>query len=215
MNKLACLMLTLVFASPLIADDNRPIPAGERKVAQSQKPKALNKPVTAAVDREVEADVLEFVREHHAELADLLQQLKENRPKEYQKAIRDLSRVRERLHTMQKNDSGRYDLELSVWKAETRIQLIAARLQMGDKSELRNELRAALNEQVDLRLALLKHEREMTKGRLEKLDAQIKKLDSERSQIIDRQLTSLTKSPGSEKPGKKPAEKTAEKPTKN
>lgn len=203
-KRLACCLLLLV-AAPLVADDRGRDAAGARPLAQATRNKSgkPNKPVTAAVDAKAEANVLEFVREHHAELADLLAQLKETRPKEYQKAIRDLSRVRERLHAMKKNDNSRYDLELAIWKAETRVQLIAARLHMGDKSELRDELRGALNEQIDLRLALLKHERQQAKERLDRLDAQIKRLDSERSQTIERQVKNLTRSPADKKPAAK------------
>jgi hypothetical protein len=215
-SRLACLLLMLI-AAPVIADERD----FGRKIAQAakQKPGKPNKPVTAAVDAKAEAGVLEFVREHHPELADLLTQLKETRPKEYQKAIRDLSRVRDRLHGMKSNDE-RFALELAVWKAETRVQLIAARLHMGDTSELRDELRTALSDQIDVRLALLKHEREQASERIAKLDAQIKRLDSDRSRVIDQQLQALTKAPpkkqpdkGADKPKDKPAsDKPAAKP---
>jgi hypothetical protein len=197
----------LLLAAPLLADDGTP-----RKVAQATKPMpkaAAQQPLVEAA----EEDVIEFVREHHPELGELLGQLKESRPKEYQKAIRDLSRVRERLRAMKTNDDERYQLELSMWKTETRIQLLAARLQMQDKdsAEARDQLREALSEQIDIRLALLKHERQMAKERLAKLDAQIERLDKERSQTIDKQLQTLTKAPP--KPAEKPVKKPAEKPT--
>ena len=194
--------LFLLFAVPLLAgdsDDNAP-----RKMAQASKDKPA-KSKLPPIDAKAENDVLEFVREHHPELAELLSQLKENHPKEYQKAVQDLSRVRQRLHAMKRNDDRRYDLELSVWKAETRIQLLAARLHMGDNAELREQLRVALNEQMDLRLELLKHERDLAKDRIGKLDAQIKRLDSDRSDAVERQLQTLTA---------KSAPKTGEKPNK-
>jgi hypothetical protein len=139
--------------------------------------------------------VLEFVREHQPELAELLTHLKEGRPKEYHKAIRDLSRARDRLFQMRKNNAARYDIELSLWKIETRVQLLAARLQMSESKELREQLRAALGEQIDARISLLKLERDQVQERLNKANAQLKKLDSERSQLIDRQLQVLTKTP--------------------
>lgn len=195
------LVLALV-AQPLLADNSSTNKPSERKVAQAGKEKpGKSKPSQGDA---AEADVLEFVREHHPELADLLSQLKENHPKEYQKAVQDLSRVRQRLHAMKKNDNSRYDLELAVWKAETRVQLLAARLQMGSTTELREQLRAALNEQMDLRLTVLKHERDQAKDRIGKLDAQIKKLDNERSETVDRQLQALTAKQGV-KEGEKPS----------
>jgi hypothetical protein len=199
---LPLIALLLLTSSLAWADGGAP-----RKLAQATG-KPMGKPAAKAAPAAVnETDVLEFVREHHPELADLLNQLKENRPKEYQKAVRDLSRVRERLHAMRKNDDQRYQLELSVWKAETRIQLLAARLKMGDQPELRDQLRQALGEQMDLRLAVLRHEREMAKQRIAKLDAQIERLDKERSQAIDKQLQALTRAADAPaRPGKKAAE---------
>jgi hypothetical protein len=206
-------IIALLFALPLFADGD----GTSRKIAQAGKPM----PKAAAQPEVNEGDVLEFVREHHEELADLLDQLKASRPKEYQKAVRDLSRVRERLRLMKTTDDQRYQLELSIWKTETKIQLLAARLSMGDKSEARDQLRQALNEQIDLRLSLLKHEREVAQERVSRLDAQIEKLDKERSQVIDKQLQNLTKAADAkpaEKPVKKPADSkpkpTPEKPAK-
>jgi len=210
-----CLML---LATPLLADDGGSDSVkGAKKVAQApagKVAKGANPP--APLDKKAEADVLEFVREHHPELADLLKQLKDSRPREYQKAMRDLSRVRNRLFNMQKNNEQRFDLELAVWKAETRVQLIAARLHMGDKAELREELRAALNEQMDLRLQLLKYDREQVQDRLAKVEGQIKRFEQDRSDLIERQLQTLTKaaeakSKAASKPTKTPAKPQTEK----
>lgn len=209
MHRIVLLPVFVLLAATVVADDNRPAtdPAA-RKMAQAAKEtdkSKANRPKAASIDENAEADVLEFVSEHHPELADLLEQLKDKNNKEYQKAITDLSRVRQRLHVMQKNDDQRYRLELAIWKAETHIQLLAARLHMDDKAELRDQLRAALNEQVDLRLQLLKYEREIAKDRLSKIESQIKKLDSERSQTIDRQLQVLTAKAKAAAPEKAPA----------
>jgi hypothetical protein len=201
MQRYLFIIMACFLAAPLLAGDGD----APRKIAQA-KPRPPIKAVE--VTDKVEADVLEFVKEHHPELAELLSQLKDRRPKEYQKALRDLSRVRERLFAMQKNDNGRYELELSVWKAQTKIQLLAARLQMDDTPEMREQLRAALNEQADMRIELLKHERSVVQDRLGKIDEQIKRLDQERSAAIEKQMQVLTKAPAEKKsPEKKPVEK--------
>lgn len=204
MRSFAFIFALLLISAPLLrAGDSAP--SSSRKLAQAAKAKP-GKAKPGQIDAKAEADVLEFVGEHHPELAELLAQLKDNHPKEYQKAVQDLSRVRQRLHSMKKNDDRRYELELSIWKAETRIQLLAARLQMGGNAELRDQLRTALNEQTDLRLALLEHEREQAKERVRRLEAQIKRLDNDRSQAVERQLQALTKSSAAgSKKGEKPA----------
>jgi hypothetical protein len=177
--------------------DNAGTVKGKPRLMAQVKPKADAPAKTAppAIDAEQEQVVLEFVREHQPELAELLTHLKEGRPKEYHKAIRDLSRARDRLFQMRKNNAARYDIELSLWKIETRVQLLAARLQMSESKELREQLRAALGEQIDARISLLKLERDQVQERLNKANAQLKKLDSERSQLIDKQLQVLTKTP--------------------
>jgi hypothetical protein len=198
-NKNLCLVRVSIglwlLTAPLLADDGgRDSIKEARKVAQAPASKSVKGATPLPpLDKQAEAEVLDFVSEHHAELADLLKQLKDNRPREYQKAMRDLSRVRTRLVNMQKNNEKRFEMELAVWKAETRVQLIAARLHMGDKAELREELRTALNEQMDLRLQLLKYERELVQDRLTKIESQLQRFEQERSEVVERQLQTLTK----------------------
>lgn len=199
-------LLLLVIAAPLAAGDSD-TSLEKRQIAQAAR-RQDKTPSTETADAQAEADVLAFVHEHHAELADVLATLKESRPKEYQKALRDLSRVRDRLAQMKKNDNGRYELELAVWKSESRIQLLAARLQMGSSEQLQEQLREALSEQVDRRIALLKHEQKMAQQRLERVESQLEKLEKGRSQAIERQLQQLTRSrtrANNKKPDKKPA----------
>jgi hypothetical protein len=176
--------------------------ADELQVAQALKTRSnapAPKPAPEPVDP-AEANVLEFVREHHPELRELLSQLKASRPREYEKAVRDLSRVRDRLFAMSKTNDERYAVELANWKTETRIQLLAAKLHMGENAELLQQLRQALSEQVDLRRQLLQFDRAAAEERLQRLDAQIQRLDQDRSQAIERQLQILTRSPARSAP---------------
>lgn len=202
------LLIVLVLAALPCIDALRAeglVTSDARVLAQAKPGK---KPAASDTVDKSEAGVLEFVREHHPELAGLLESLKENRPKEYQKAIRDLTRVRDRLANI--NDKRRYELELAIWKTESRIQLLAARLQMGDKDELRDQLREALNEQIDLKVSLLKHERDQARQRLERMETQLQKLDEDRSQVVQRQLDVLTRqseTTSAKEPVKKPAAK--------
>ena len=163
-------------------------------MAQATTDKAKgNKPEPGNVlSAAAEQEVLAFVREHHPELVKLLSQLSESRPKEYQKALRDLSRVRDRLGQIKRNHTERYELELAVWKAESRIQLLAARMHMGASNELRDQLHTALQEQAELKLGLLRLERGLAQDRVDRIDAQIKKLEQDRSQVIDRQVQAIT-----------------------
>jgi hypothetical protein len=164
---------------------------------------------------EREAAVLTFVKRNHAELAQLLAHLKENQPKEYERAIRELFRVTDRLTQIHDRDKAHYELELQVWKTQSRIQLITARLQMGESDDLRAQLKELLGEQIDNRAALLKHEREKVVTRLNRIDSDLDKLHNDRQTMIDKQYQTLTRGlpgSGSSKSLTKSSDKTVKKP---
>ena len=197
MRSVLAMLLLCLWTSTVMSADDRDVPPTpkQRLLAQAVKEPAKNGVGEKAIvlDAGQEASAVAFVRENHAELASLLDNLKESRPKEYQKAVRDLARVRERLAQMKANNGARYDLELSVWKTESRIQLLAARLHMSDSQELRDQIRQAINERFDLKLAVLKLERDMFRDKADKAEAQIQKLDQQRSDMIEKQMQALAK----------------------
>lgn len=154
---------------------------------------------------EREAAVLKFVQENHPELGGLLAHLKENRPADYERAVRELVRVTERLAQIQQKDKELYALELKLWLVQSRLQLLSARLQMGPSDELKAELTAALGEQVDSRAALLTAEREKLQRRVSKLDDDLKAAQADRQKTIDNQLKSILAAATTGKNKAKPA----------
>lgn len=183
--------LFALLVSPLPADNT---PLLSKPVAQNGKPPSPAKAKLApVVTPEREAAAMTFVEEHHPELAELLSYLKSNRPKDYERAVRDLFKTSERLATIHDGDFERYQLELELWKIQSRIQLLGARLKMSDSEPLRKQLREALNRQIDLRLASLERERDRTSEKLQKLDEQLQKTAASRDQAIERQMRMLTK----------------------
>jgi DNA repair exonuclease SbcCD ATPase subunit len=184
---LALALVALVGA--LLADPGERLASGQSAGADKRDlPK--NKQLLA-VTPEREAAVMTFVQRNHPELAELLTHLKVNQPREYERAIRDLHRVTERLAGVQERDLVLYELEAKAWTAQSRIQLLAARLRMGENEALRKELREALGAQVDAKLAVLKHQRSQTAERLAKMDSEISRLENSREQVIDKQLQTL------------------------
>jgi hypothetical protein len=179
-------------------------PAGKtagpaKKNASAEKPARLDKsgrPVRLpGITAGREAAVMTFVREHHPELEALLVYLKKNRSADFERAFRELFGVSERLARIQEQDDVRYELELSHWKLQSRIQLLAARLKMEQTEELREQLRAALEEQVEVQIAIAQRERQRMAERLERLDARIERLQSEKTQLVETQLRQLTQAP--------------------
>lgn len=155
--------------------------------------KAPQKARPIAVTPERVAAVMTFVQRNHSELADLLEHLKANQPREYEQAIRDLHRVTERLAQIQERDPVHYELEVAYWTSQSKVQLLSAQLKMADDDEIRGQLRDALSNQMDARLAVLRHERQRSADRLAKMDREISRLETERQILIERQLQTLTR----------------------
>jgi len=182
-------------------------------------PKKSNRPARAKVapmTPEREAAALDFVREHHPELAGVVQHLKRSRPQEYDRAIRDLVRTVERLATLRDRDDERYKLELRAWKVKSRVQMLAARVSMGKDTALEAELKKALAEHLDIQLELARRSRAQMQERLDKLDEQIGRLEQSRDQALQKQFDVLigidAKAPKKPRPQEPPKPKT--KPTK-
>jgi hypothetical protein len=145
------------------------------------------------VTPEIESEALNFIRQHHPELIELLSQLKSTNQNQYEQAVRDLSRSATMLATTEKNDPKKYVLDLKAWQANSQIQVLAARLAMSPSPELKEELRAKLLEQIDIRLEQQKLERERTEARLKRLDESIAKLEQSREAEAAKTFDKLTR----------------------
>lgn len=191
------LAVLLICASAWSANDAAP-PTVERQLAQNKANLQRNASDAAksrraahrlAADREAEA--IAFVEQHHPELARLLAHLKKRDRKSYDQAIRQLYRDSRRLMESSERDSLRHTWELRKWQAESRIQLLSARLSMGDDEKLRTELIRELGERHDARAALIKLERDRAEQRTERLTEALHKLEANRQKAIERELERL------------------------
>lgn len=176
--------LLVAAVAVLTAADARPNPAPKKERAKPP----------LAVTAQQEAEVLQFLRQHHTELAELLGHLQLSRPADYTRAIRDIWHARERLRQFEKGDGERYELELQSWVVQSKIQLLVARLAMSDSESLRDELRSLLADQFDLKLRFSQVERDRTAERLQKLDEQLRRLADSRAELLEKEFLSLTKS---------------------
>ena len=182
--------------------------SGGRSVAQADKAKAKSaadaaarsKPRNASTTEQQDA-VFDFIGANHPELGEVLLALKQHRPAQYHRAVRDLYRTHQRLGQIrQRNDQARYDLELGLWKAQSRSQLLAARVRMTNEPELREQLRELLGEEAELRLQILKMDRQRQQQRLDRLNEQIQRLEQSRESGFDRQMRVLLNSGARRKP---------------
>ncbi|AMV17271.1 hypothetical protein VT03_05225 [Planctomyces sp. SH-PL14] len=174
---------------------------GKSKVSVTAAPKAETKAGAARLDSatkmnaEREQAALEFAREHHAELADLLTNLKGSNRAAYEKGIHALFRDSERLARTRVNNPGRYEFDLEQWKIESRIRLTVARTMMDDSSgSLKEELRNLVARREDVKLRLLKFNRDRLTTQLSKTKAELAEAESNRDERIDREVDKLLKS---------------------
>jgi hypothetical protein len=147
-----------------------------------------------AVTPEREAAVTTFVERNHPALKEVLSSLKGSRPKEYEKAIRDIYSTSERLANLKERDPRLYELELKNWTLRSQIQLSTAQLVMASSDEVRGQLRRLLNEQMDVRAQILRLDRERAQKRLDTIDKELSRVESDRQQHVEKQLDLLMRS---------------------
>ena len=112
---------------------------------------------------EREAAALFFVKKHVPEVLPLLAQLKKNNPAQYQLEIREVFQVTELLADLQ-DEPRRHELELKVWKAETRAHALVAKLSTPNDEErkrIETSLQELAKELVELDIQVLEVKAEM------------------------------------------------------
>jgi outer membrane murein-binding lipoprotein Lpp len=117
---------------------------------------------------EREAAALHFVRKHCRELLPLLEDLKKNSRAAYELQVRETFQVTELLADIQ-DDPKRYELELSVWKAENKALVLVAKLagaKGGDGKPIEDQLRALAKELAELEVQSLEHRVEVLRTEL-------------------------------------------------
>jgi hypothetical protein len=174
---------------------------------QAEKPPA-NKSATAKPEKraeparkgsgltpEREAAVMTFVKLNHPDLEMLLTHLKQSEPKEYEKAVRDLTRVIDRLAASKDRDADMYELELRSWKTQSRLQLLSARQAMGASDDLRDEMREVIREQGEVRAEMLKREKQRIQERLNKIESELGRLEKNPDRWVEQQLKTIAGPP--------------------
>jgi hypothetical protein len=210
------------FLAPVFGQDNprKPgadsAPVSSSGSGKSSAPAAVDKSNKPALDKRQgqagltaarEAAAMAFVEQHHPELVELLRYLKEKQPAAYEQAAMDLFRASERLAQQKEVNYDRYELDLALWKVESRIELVAARLKMAgpdspEGESLVGQLKKLLEERHDLRTERVVQERQRIAERAEKLDRQLQTLQANRPQAIERELNQFIHSPAARPPQK-------------
>ena len=138
-----------------------------------------------------EAAAIQFVRDNHPDLVELLARLKDAKPNQYADAINQLFKTSQRLAQLREQDPQRYQLELEAWKVKSRLQLLMARVTTSPDQKLDADIRAALTAQADVQLRLVKLERDRVADRLAKLNATVQQLQSSETANVQKQFEML------------------------
>jgi hypothetical protein len=115
------------------------------------------------------------------------------KPAQYQKAIAELFQVTRNLANLAKNDPKRYEASLAVWKARSRVEVIAALLASTPSPELESQLKAAIENHFETQLIIQRLERSSVQERLKKLNETIERLESNRDSLIESRYQELIK----------------------
>jgi hypothetical protein len=166
-------------------------PADGKSSASAQKSARSKGKKIPGFTGEREAAAMTFVRTNHPELAELLDQLKTNDPDHYQRAIRDLFKSSERLAQLEERNPQRYPLELSMWKVDSRILVLLARLTMSPEPAVEDQLRQAVAEQFQLRKQLLAAEQQRVEQHLAELKADLDDLEQHEQEHIEQRMAKL------------------------
>jgi hypothetical protein len=106
---------------------------------------------------EREAAALFFVKKHLPELLPLLDELKKSNAARYELEVREIFQVTEFLADL-RDDMRRHDLELKIWKTETRAHTLVAKLSTPNDEERKKieaQLQEAAKELVELDMQVL------------------------------------------------------------
>ena len=147
----------------------------------------------APIGKERAEDAMRFAREHHSELAELLEGLRKSDGRHFQAGLRALARDAERLEKMVDRKDERYPVSLELWKLDSRIRLEVARLSMSPDEDFEPRLRPLMEKRQAVRVQLLQRERRRSAERLAKYDEQLKTLQAGSNDLVGAEIERLKK----------------------
>lgn len=169
-------------------------PAQKKEEPQPRDAKSAPGKKLLKLTADEETQALGFARSQHPELADLLEGLKKNDPKEYAKALLDLHRAQVRIGRLADKNPERFSLELSLWKTESRIRLLAAQLAMEGDETSEAGLKALLAERRELKVQLAQLDRTKALKNVADLDRQLETLQANPAEQDEKELNKLKQS---------------------
>ena len=125
------------------------------------------------LDKQLENSVLQMVNNHLPEIKVLLDQLRDNEPRQYDLAIRNLAKSSRRLQAARKRGEEAFELEVHIVQAQSSINLLIAKLKVRDNKMDRQSLFEATRRIELAEIERAKHELATSQSRLAKLQEQV------------------------------------------
>ena len=159
------LAVCVLLADPTLSysDDARSDP-NQSEFTQQQT--SRQQPKNRDLNSESEQLAMQLASQHLPQLTPLLEQLKIDQTRQYERAIIDLARSAKKLNAAQKRDERLFQVELELLKADTEANLTAARLKVRDKLQDRNKLHDAVARLHAAKQAKMQYEVELLRKRL-------------------------------------------------
>ncbi len=183
---------------------------------------AQTKPTEKTISASDGKAALNFARQHHPELGELIKRLQKGNPDEYRKAITQLHDTRIRLERFRERSPERFALLLDQWKLDSRLRLLVAQMEMADDPALMGQIDKLLAEKIRNHQQFLEMERNRTRERLNRILEQISELKSDHESAKQKELNTIRRSLGlpvdpkpktrSKKPPRKSVEVKTQKP---
>ncbi len=138
-----------------------------------------------------ETPLLEFVEKHQQPLLKLLRFMKKKQPQQYQQALREISRVKQRLTALEKKDSESHAIELELWQVRSNLRMLVAEILVSEKDtqeKLKSQLHALVEKEIDLDTARLKLERKRMEQRMASVDSQLSERTENREAVLSKAI---------------------------
>jgi hypothetical protein len=172
---LMSLALLLVMATDSLA--KRPSSSrssSTRSLADTtQRNNSKPQPLPNEVDRSSEAVAWKLVQDHLPELKSVLQRLRADESRQYNRAITDLARSAKKLEIARNRDEALYEIEAETLKAQNAVNLLTAKLKVRDNESDRQLLRHAVIRLQQAQIARTQYDVATLQTRLQRAQQQL------------------------------------------
>jgi uncharacterized small protein (DUF1192 family) len=146
------------------------------------------------IDAQRREELRSFVRENLPEFERVLGALHDRHPAQFQRALISINESYSRLQELKKRGSETaYQNALENWKIDAQIKMVSAQLSFREDAALENQLKRLVNRQIDNRIANLHQEKARLQRQLERMDANLSRLESDRETEVDRRINVILK----------------------